>query len=202
MNTDLRHLLDSDDFETEGAVRLASVQWNGAECRVVLAVDFGDEPARRQHWEFTADTVHAHSIVCGDTDDLDLTADHVILALFRDEQVTLSFAGLAPDPRHVVADLWAAHSRVADGWFDFRDFMNELLPLTELIASGSGVLATGPSRLMEAYARVLTAHGLGVSHSAKRPAPVPAAEVLVWGNSWLAGTGITSARISDRAAVA
>jgi hypothetical protein len=195
MNPDLLALLDSAEFEVEGTLELVTLERAGQRGRLVLAVNFETDVAQSQHWEFVADRVLAHRVLADEAESLELLQDHVLLNRFRASQATLSFAGTPQDARDVVADLWAAHVTATDGWIDFQEFLNGHLPLAELVGSGSGVLAKGPTPLLAAYGRALQAHGMHPGLLLEWPAPVPSAQVLIWDRSYVVGTGFACKRV-------
>jgi len=88
----------------------------------------------------------------------DLLSDHVLLAPYRDARIQLGIKGAAANAKSAVADLWEAHHSVAGRWFPFDAFLNRALPLSELLASNAAVVADGPSRIIQAYARALASH--------------------------------------------
>ena len=77
--------------------------------------------------------------------------------------MSLNFVGRPASPSALVGELWEAHQEVTQGWFAFDAFLNAGLKTTDLLASGNGILATGPRPFLDRYAAVLKRHGLRVA---------------------------------------
>jgi hypothetical protein len=91
----------------------------------------------------------------------------------------------------LVGELWEAHQDVTQGWFSFDTFLNAGLKTTDLLASGSGILATGPRPFLDPYAVVLERHGL-------RAAWVGEGEPVEWRDgAWLPEKGNLQALVLD-----
>jgi hypothetical protein len=105
-----------------------------------------------------------------------------------------------------VADLWERHRAIAEGWVPFGRYFNGGLPLAELLAAGSAILAEGPRRLLAAYAEVLPAHG-AEGYVIREQAPVrwngsyweperrDVQLLLLSDDAWLIGTGFAAERL-------
>jgi hypothetical protein len=90
------------------------------------------------------------------------------------------------------------HHRVTDGWIRFDRFLNPEVPLTELLASGSGQLATGPSFLVSAYAKVLKEHGCRPARRATRRRNPPKRALLAhFSESYVVAQAITVKRLAS-----
>jgi len=73
----------------------------------------------------------------------------------------LRFSGRPTDLSLLLAALWSGHERIAESWFPLDAFFSSTAPLPKLLASGGGE-ATGPARLLRAYAAVMSKHGMKV----------------------------------------
>lgn len=102
---------------------------------------------------------------------------HPLLRQFVDVQVELMFRGKPQDPAQLVGDLWLAHRRMASDWIPFERYLDHRRPLPDVLAVGFGSLGEGPRFLLEAYAEVLTKHGvtadLSEARQDGRQRPVP-----------------------------
>jgi hypothetical protein len=63
----------------------------------------------------------------------------------------------------VMAKLMLAHQKMAGGFLPFDRFLNPEAKMEDILASGYGLLAMGPTVLMRAYGEVLDAEGIAWS---------------------------------------
>jgi hypothetical protein len=216
---DLEATLSSMKFEQEGRLSVSGVTWNamsddahqiGWECRVELSIIYYGEIVPSERWEVHCAAARGNRFSDDDgPEGVEILRDHVLLAPYRG-RAKLAFNGRPENAKVLLADLWLRHQSVTDGWFPFDEFLNPMLPrigfgLVELLASGGGVLAEGPTQILRDYASVLQEHGLGTSFFAEtgpvrqmkgdgEGAPVDL-EVLIVGTSFLVGEGFTVRRI-------
>lgn len=217
--TELDETLASLEFENSGEVAVAGVRWRanadaarrGWECRVELAISYGGTWPPRERWEVRCARTWDNRFSDGPAGDVELLRDHILLAPYRGS-ARLFFRGRPTDARVLLADLWARHQEVTNGWFPFEHFLNPGMPaigfaLADLLASSGGILAEGPTLILREYAAVLERHGVNVSllanttprkwlHGNWEDAPLDA-EVLIVGSSYLVGEGFTIRRVPD-----
>jgi hypothetical protein len=141
-------------FEENGNMQVRTAAWDGDTLRLQFEVDDGED--RINHWDVTFSGVlelHLADVVqCGFRIH---RGRHSAIHQYTQPREQLYFAAAPDDPDRVVGQLWAAHRAVADDWIPFDRFLNCELPPAALLATGSGLLASGPRFLIDAYARVL-----------------------------------------------
>jgi len=98
--------------------------------------------------------------------------DHVVARQHTDTQQQLFFRGQPPSVVEAVARLFLAHRDIARRWISFDRYINMALDLEVLLGQGFGMLADGPSFLVQAYARVLEREGVRSSLLEPRPPKV------------------------------
>jgi hypothetical protein len=154
---DLVALQESPDFS--GSVRLASASASGDTIRLEVEVDATGETPRT--WRIDCVGVHdARVSPAQGLGALWMTTEHVVLHPHTGDCPELLFRGTPTNPKAVLADLWLAHREVTEGWFPFDHFLNDRVPLPDLLRGPFGLLAVGPVMILKAYAKVLVAHGL------------------------------------------
>jgi hypothetical protein len=202
---ELEAVLGTLEFEHDGGLMLASARWPGRACELLLDVRTGDDEVPRQGWRVVCADYRASRLTVEWVQTAELVAEHPLLLAYTQPYVQLAFVGRANDARLVVADLWEAHRSVTDLWHPFEAFFNMGLPLAELLASSSGILAEGPRPLLERYASVLHAHGMTPSlfgeRSPKRwldgawQAEPSDLRALILGDSYVVGAGFEVERV-------
>lgn len=94
------------------------------------------------------------------TPDVELVTEHPLLYQYTTPPTAVFFRG---EPDHVDAltlDIAQAHSSVMQGWRQFPTYLNTGQPLSELFASGGGLVGQMPQPLAEKVVSVLEHHGL------------------------------------------
>lgn len=204
---ELTQLLATADFESNGWITIESFTRSDASASVVLHARSFSGKSDPQRWRLAFEDLRSCRISDDAIDGIELLDEHVLLAGYQDEHVRLAFKGRVEDARHAIADLLARHVAVAGDWIPFDAYLNPSLPLTELLAFGSGVLAEGPRRFISAYTDVLSAHGLESSELAKRmpmrwdgeswePERQDVQLLLLSPQSWLIGAGFDAQRLA------
>ena len=174
------------EFEENGRMRVVSVQWTADRLTVRFHVDHGTEEASNWQLRFTGvleylftEDVHECGLNIWDR-------DHPAIDQYVQPREFLHFASAPRDPHRVVGELWAAHVKLADDWIPFDRYFNGEVALHELLASGSGLLATGPEFLISAYASILENEGCRPTRKAISPARlVRSATLAHFGESYV-----------------
>jgi hypothetical protein len=154
-----------------------------AQIEIEIAGDFGSYP--RERWRVLATSVlewHCHALWpagFGAHDPLIHATDHPLLWTSSGERGDLYFRGRHENPAVVAAELNERHHDETGGWLSISRFANIEFTgrLRALLASEYGLLASGPPRLLEAYADVLGSAGFQTSLLRSRgglPSPAPA----------------------------
>jgi hypothetical protein len=136
---------------------------------------------------------------------LELRSDHILLAPHTSPQAQLAMKGPAVDPRRALADLWARHQAMAQGWIPFDAYFNPSPPLTELLASTSGFLDEGPRSFLDQYPATLARHGVDAyitrEYAARRwenggwhIAPSNAQALVLSADDYIIGIGFSTRR--------
>jgi hypothetical protein len=199
-------LTESLEFEEAGQLTLVRFERNGPSATVT--VDLRSNAAYgfpAQAWRLSCTDLRGWQLGPSPLDGAELLADHVLLAPYRDDHVTLGLKGAVRDARHAVADLWERHRAVASTWLPFGAYFNPGLPLADLLVCTSALLAEGPRRVLAAYADVVAAHGAEAYEIAARPPKRWTGtywederrdvDLLVLGDdTWLVGNGFSAER--------
>jgi hypothetical protein len=167
----IQDLLDSEEFDEDGWVRLVSARWEGARLECELQIDEGLGGKTLARWQVVCDEVRDYLMSDVNGGGLSiLGVEDPVVRQHSEARVELSFRGAPADPILLIGRLWLAHRKMADEMIPFDRYLNHELSLDELLASGSGVLAHGPRFLLDAYATELRTHNVEASVSAARPA--------------------------------
>jgi hypothetical protein len=191
------------DVEEYGWLRLESATWANSDVILHLVVHQQDQPD--QSW-----LVHCHHVrnskIRNDQaiDSIQVETEHPLLLPHLSPIAELYFHGRPAHPDAAVGQLVEAHRSLLEDWFDCMHFFNLGLSrsLRQVLESGFGLLAKGPSPLIELYAQVLQGHEVSVSSPPSRQpawwndgewiqekAPLFA---LIFGKSYVVASAITA----------
>ena len=154
----LLEIIGSLAFEEDGKLRLDTASWNRSQLRLQFTVEEGND--RVSQWELRFEGVIEHRLSLMYHAGFNVWYDdHVAIEQYTARVQTLGFTTATPDPDRVLGRLWAAHREIADDWIPFDRYFNDAMPLHELLAQPSGLLAPGPKFLIDAYTDALEQSG-------------------------------------------
>lgn len=193
--SDLLTIVHSGEFEDTGRMRVVSAHWSATRLTIRLQLDHGTDAVSAWQLRFTGilEYLFADVYNCG----LNVTsADHPAIDQYLQAREFLHFGSAPNDPHHVVGELWAAHSRLTSDWIPFDRYLNREIPLHQLLGSGSGLLATGPTFLIAAYADVLETNGCRPTRKTLATPPRTAAATLThFGDSYVVAEQVVARRL-------
>lgn len=138
--------------------QVESVELLGADGLLVrYTCDDWENPNRRRRFDLKCYDVRRHELTASPADGIEWVADHPVLWTFTSEPCYLHFTSRPTDAYSVVGILYVTHEALYQGWRNMRDALNKCYPsrLHDLLASGNGMLASGPRVALEAYAAAL-----------------------------------------------
>jgi hypothetical protein len=174
-------------IDEHGGLAIASARRTGDD--LALEIRVVEPDASEEVWAVTAGDVREHRIEFAWTDGLALAEDHPLLWPHVGEQAQLFFAARPQDPLAMVGRLYERHRRETQGWLPFDRFTNQVMEIGPLLGAGSGLLASGPVRLLTAYAEELAASAVPFSVAGHRPAKLwkPASDAFMAGGQFVVG---------------
>jgi hypothetical protein len=183
--------------DDEPSVGLSQIAWQeqSMKMEVILAVKY---PRLLERWEIRCERLHSHRISNDYGWPVLLLEDHPVLWPHQHGAAEAFFYGTPQSAEECVGALYAAHLRAVGEWIDFAKFFNAPKPLATMLKSGGGMLARGPSPLMEVYKGALQGLGLEVDIRLPRPDKVPELRALIIGTSYFVGSGWSATRLNDR----
>ncbi len=107
---------------------------------------------RRRRFELVFEGVPEATATPSDCGSIHATSEHPLLWDHNEEHVFMFFSSAPCDPFELVGRLYEAHAHLLGGW---RAFANYLHADSELLHSGFGLLAEGPRRVIDEYAKVI-----------------------------------------------
>ncbi len=197
--SDLAAVVESDEFEDNGWIRLRSLDLKGDGLELKLMVRRPDRGDQDEMWCVSCEQALCYSVERPWDDWISLVSSHPLLWPYSEPSKALYFSQAPADPAAVVAGLLNAHEDITKGWFRFRRFVNTGLPIVSLLEAGHGQLATAPKRVCEKYFQVLLDHEMRPRMLSAEPAASAAAvstqkeeclpKALLFGGSHVVGTG-------------
>ena len=153
MFSQLDDVFGSMEFEDSGAAWIAAVaEESNPPCVSGCTSASMRLTSPRQMWEFVCGELRTYELRSGPISSAEFVAEHSLLIPYTTSSVSLNFVGRPASPSALVGELWEAHQEVTQGWFAFDAFLNARLKTTDLLASGNGILATGPRPFLDRYA--------------------------------------------------
>lgn len=141
-----------------------------------------------QTWRIRASSVRAVDIRDDEFDSVRHEHRHPLLLAHHHDEVELYFQGALADAYGAIGRLYAEHTSKVHGWISFDAFLNKSMPLPQLLAAPSGILARGPRPLLETYQTVLEEAGCRCSLVHGEPAEEGARDdlsVFIFGSSYV-----------------
>lgn len=186
-----------DDEEEDLLINFESIVLNENSLKARLSVGLaGDQPKR---WDVKCGQVHSYNLRHGYAAFLDLVDEHPLLWEFKHVNASAYFLGVPTDIRAALHALQAAHEKVCDSWIPFRRFFHAPVPLPDLLAAGSGLLARGPAEVLELYRSTLSQFGTAVNIcSSDTPrGDTAGVKVLFVGSSYIVGSQWSAHKVQD-----
>ncbi|MCD4825485.1 MAG: hypothetical protein K8S55_12880 [Phycisphaerae bacterium] len=163
--------IESLESPEDSFVRLDSISFKDNDGILGMSIWSDYEQEAWSHWEVRAKALRSYRITesYGDGDLALHKGDHVLTLQHTEARQELYFRGSPQSAPETIGRLLIAHREIAGNWIPFEQFFNSYSNL-DLLAGGFGLLAEGPTFLIEAYARVLSSEGLKPNTLASRPA--------------------------------
>ncbi len=168
MMNDLINLTNSYEFEEYGTINLTSVRMAGNILELFFDLGTYTDSDAEQSWQVECVGFLEHQLTVGPCDGLALEYNHVLLWPYIYPKASVSFYGEAKDCRAVVGALYKSHLELTGDWIPFDRFMNG--NVVRMLGGRYGMLAEGPTPLIESYAKVLESFGIGATVTEPKPA--------------------------------
>jgi len=128
------------------------------------------------------------------------TTDHPLLWEFKQETAVALFSGVATNVPAAVGALYEAHEGAVAGWHPIRRYLHADGPISNLLSSGGGKLASGPVEVLKAYENALAPYGIVVTIGSRIKQAISdewaqRINVLLLGNSYIVGAEWTTDQI-------
>src|SRR5215471_3949622 len=169
MLDDLLNYLRAPDVEEDAFVRLQSASWRGEDLSIDLAVFATYGVERQSTWRIECSEVIEYSLTDASGDVSFHEFGHAAARQHTDPTCSLMFRTCPSSIPACVGRLWLAHERAVGRWIPFDRYRNNRMSLDVLLRAGSGVLASGPSFLVRAYADAIADLGMGEYLTDERP---------------------------------
>jgi hypothetical protein len=157
LNKDLHAIFETIEYEEGGSVYITRTDRFSDDLKVEFSIHTGVD-GQSQLWEVQITGVRAVSITSGFSDKIDLFDEHPLLWPYNQFQTSLYFARSSKHPYQLFASIYHIHMQETKKWFPLEKFINGNIPIVDLCKSTSGLFASGPINLLEAYKRTLEIH--------------------------------------------
>jgi hypothetical protein len=189
-------IVKTGEFEDCGRMRVVSAHWSADRLSVRLQVDHGTDESSAWQLRFTRVLEHLFADVynCG----LNIwRREHPAIDQYLQPRAFLHFAAAPIDPHRVAGRLWADHVQVVDDWIPFERYINRELPLPTLLASGSGLVATGPMFIIKAYEAILESENCKPTmKELPRARAIKSATLTQFGESYVIAEDVVARRLA------
>ena len=124
--------------------------------------------------------------------------DHPVIAQYSEPHEDLYFSKPTENPSALLGILWKVHRKATDNWIPFDRYINRQVTPRELFESDMGMLASGPSYLIEAYASAIDNEGMKPRRLASEEGIyVPEAKMIHFSESYVVAETFEASRIRD-----
>jgi hypothetical protein len=161
-------LTHSYEFEEYGALNLVGARTETDLLKLSFDLHIRTDKHECQSWEVDCVGLLEHHMFLGECDNFDLRHDHPLLWPYIYPKASVSFYGEAENPLVVFGALYQRHLELVRDWIPFGRFMNG--NSLEMIRGRYGMLAEGPTPLVEAYAQVLERFQISSKVAEPKPA--------------------------------
>ena len=159
---ELEQILQTVEFENNGWIKLMRLEQLNETLLLDVEINTGSEDHDHQNWRICCTKPHDFHIERELIYDVEVVRDHVLLWKNYQPSTSLFIKGRIEDYRSVIGALYEKHIEVTGGWYSFGDFdLSD--QASRVLAAGFGLLARGPSTLVQAYAAILEKYGFDVS---------------------------------------
>jgi hypothetical protein len=134
----------------------------------LTATSFDESENVIQFWTVTANRCKACSVNLDDFYTIELKNEDPLIWIHNNGHRSLYFNGRSTDTGKLCFDLYQAHVSQFGELVSFETFINTQRNLYDLLASGYGLLANGPQKLMTIYASCLQKHNVQYSTPGER----------------------------------
>lgn len=169
MLDDLLDYLRAPDIEEDVFIRLLSASWRGEDLSLEVAIFASHAVESHSNWRIECSEVVDYGLAEAHGDVAFHDVGHVVARQHSDSTRSLMFRACPSSIPDCVGRLWLAHERVAGHWIPFDRYRNTRMSFDGLLRAGSGLLASGPAFLMEAYAEAIAGTGAGEYLTEERP---------------------------------
>jgi hypothetical protein len=151
--------VNSFEFEEfDGSLYIEAIKWHVSSLELTLAVGCGDDAL--EYWHVTCDWILAHCLRTRRHGSLMMELDHPVLWPHNSSYAALYFSSAPDNPAAVFGSLVKAHLDLVSHWFPISQFMNRGSATIDLLSSGNGLLAQGPTPVIDRFRSILDAYGI------------------------------------------
>ncbi|HEX4132879.1 MAG TPA: hypothetical protein VHZ24_22790 [Pirellulales bacterium] len=156
--------------------------------RVAFRCDDWQGAARQRQFTLSFQGVREATVTPSFFEVLLAETDHSLLWNHNDEHVSMFFSSKPNNPMEIVGRLYEAHTQLLNVWRPLSDYLHAN---TTSMQNGYGLLAKGPKKVIDEYARVV---GSAMRYTIIRDY-VPAGDyrVVLFDNSYIVYRGVSAA---------
>ena len=160
MLRDLLAIVETGTFADLGRMDLLEAKWSGAD--LTLYFDVSPNGKRHETWVLVCTSAVEYHLTAANECGLNhwTSDDHPAIAQFTEPHEDLYFSRPTDNAHALLGKLNLTHRKATDDWISFDRYLNEQVTRSELVTLDGGLLASGPSFLIEAYAGVLSQEGM------------------------------------------
>ncbi|MBL8821885.1 MAG: hypothetical protein JNJ77_04800 [Planctomycetia bacterium] len=131
---------------------IVTVSNDGKTYRIIFECDDWCGQERRRRFELIFQDVAEANATPSTCEYLHIVDEHPLLWQHNDESVSMFFSSALSEPQSLLGQLYEAHEALFGGWRKLSDYW---YASSGLLRTGYGLLAEGPRRVIEEYARVV-----------------------------------------------
>jgi len=131
---------------------IVTVSNDGITYRIIFECDDWRGHERRRRFELAFQDVAEANATPSMCEHFHIVDEHPLLWQHNDESVSMFFSSALSEPQTLLGQLYEAHAAMFGGWRELSDYW---YAGSGLLRAGYGLLAEGPRRVIDEYARVV-----------------------------------------------
>ena len=129
--------------------QITSIQQLSDAILITFVCDDWEAPDSKRQFKLTCEGVREHDLTVGGVGWINTPDSHPLLWAHTNEHASLYFSSKADDPYKIIGRLYETHEQLYGGW---RQMSHHVHANASLLEGGYGLIASGPSNVIQAYA--------------------------------------------------
>ena len=185
--SNLNTIFGSLEYEENGGLVISALTYKGDDLKVLFTLSYGDNERPEQFWQLDIIGIEKERFVRNWVTFPEIYSDHFLLYEYIDNYIELYFNDKTSNPEKLLIDLYSSHSINYSSDLKFGIGINAPNGMLKLCSSDNGLFARGPKRILNEYAKCLTANGIRTNFISEIESDKKGLKLLLFGDSYFIG---------------